>query len=78
MTTSISLGGTVEMIGMALAGGYEIIVHDSWSPQRTLEAVQAERIQWIGGVPTMFAITLLMPDIERYDLSSLKVAILSG
>lgn len=72
------VGGTVEMIGMALAGGYEIIVHDSWSPQRTLEAVQAERIQWIGGVPTMFAIMLLMPDIERYDLSSLKVAILSG
>lgn len=72
------VGGTVEMIGMALAGGFEIIIHDSWSPQRTLETIQAERIPWIGGVPTMFAIMLLMPDIERYDLSSLKVAILSG
>jgi acyl-CoA synthetase (AMP-forming)/AMP-acid ligase II len=33
---------------------------------------------WIGCVPTMFTIMLLRPELDQYDLSSLKVALLSG
>jgi len=72
------VGGTVEMICMALAGGFEIFVHDAWSPQRVLETTQKEGIPWIGGVPTMYAITMLLPDLDSYDFSSLKIAVFSG
>ncbi len=72
------VGGTVEMIGMAIAGGFDIIIHDSWSPHRVLETIQRERVPWIGGVPTMFAIMLLIPEIGQFDLTCLKIAILSG
>jgi len=72
------VGGTVEIIGSAICGGYEIIVHESWSPTRVLQTTQAEKLPYMGGVPTMFAIMLLMPDLEKYDLSSIKLAIMSG
>ncbi|MCP4755132.1 MAG: acyl--CoA ligase [Proteobacteria bacterium] len=83
MKTIVSLppshvGGTVEMMGTGIVGGLEMIVHDTWSPNRVLETIQEEKVPWVGGVPTMYAIMLLMPDIGEYDLSSLKLAIMSG
>ncbi len=72
------VGGTVEMMGTGIVGGMEMFVQDTWSPNRVMETVQEEKIQWIGGVPTMFAIMLVTPELEQYDLSSLKLAILSG
>ncbi len=72
------VGGTVELIGAPLTGGLEVILHDTWSPQRVLATTQAENVPWMGGVPAMFAITLLMPDLDSYDLSCLKVVVMSG
>ncbi|MBU2515808.1 acyl--CoA ligase [bacterium] len=72
------VGGTVEMVGTAIVGGMEMFVHDNWSPSQVLSTIQEERVTWVGGVPTMYAIMLLMPDLNEYDLSSLKIAIMSG
>ncbi len=72
------VGGTVEFIGTGIVGGLEMILMDTWSPSRVLETIQEEKISWIGGVPTMYAIILSMPDLDAYDLSSLKLAVLSG
>ncbi|RLA99137.1 MAG: hypothetical protein DRG37_05425, partial [Deltaproteobacteria bacterium] len=72
------VGGTVEFIGTGIVGGLEMILMESWSPVRVLETIQEEKISWIGGVPTMYAIILSMPDLDAYDLSCLKLAVLSG
>ncbi len=72
------VGGTVELIGSSIVSGSEMLIHDTWSPKRVLETVQNEKITWIGGVPTMYAIMALRPDIDQYDLSSLKMVLLSG
>lgn len=72
------VGGTVELLGAPLAAGWEIILQEKWSPYPVLEAIQEERIPFIGAVPTMYAILLSLPDLDRYDLSSLKLALLSG
>lgn len=72
------VGGTVELIGSSIVSGSEMLIHDSWSPLQVLETVQKEKIAWIGGVPTMFTIMLLRPELDQYDLSSLKVVLLSG
>lgn len=72
------VGGTVELIGTGVLGGMEMIMLDHWSPYPVLEMTQREELVWTGGVPTMFAILLSLPDLDEYDLSSLKLAILSG
>jgi len=72
------IGGTVEIIGMGIVGGLEMIMMESWSPTGHLELVQNEKIEWLGGVPTMIAIILSLPNLGSYDLSSVKVCLLSG
>jgi acyl-CoA synthetase (AMP-forming)/AMP-acid ligase II len=72
------VGGTVELIGMPLVGGFEIILMEDWTPYKVLEVTARERIPWMGGVPTMYAILLSLPDLDKFDLSCLKLAALGG
>ena len=52
-------------------GAAMVIPAPAFDPVKTLEAVQAERCTSLYGVPTMFIAELAVPDIDRYDLSSL-------
>lgn len=72
------VGGTVELIGMPLVGGFEIILMEDWNPYSVLEVTAREKIPWMGGVPTMYAILLSLPDLDKFDLSGLKLAALGG
>jgi acyl-CoA synthetase (AMP-forming)/AMP-acid ligase II len=72
------VGGTVEFVGTGIVGGLELIMMDTWNPYTVLEMTQKEQVPWIGGVPTMYAIILSLPDLSKFDLSCLKLAILSG
>jgi acyl-CoA synthetase (AMP-forming)/AMP-acid ligase II len=72
------VGGTVEFIGSGLVGGSEMILMNQWSPHEVLAITDKEKLKWIGGVPTMFAIMLSMEDLDSYDLSSLELAVCSG
>jgi len=72
------VGGTVEFIGSGLVGGSKMILMKQWSPHEVLAITEKEKLKWIGGVPTMFAIILAMPDLDKYDLSSLELAVCSG
>ncbi len=72
------VGGTVEIMGTGILAGLEMIVMHDWSPTKILEVTQQEKIRWMGGVPTMYAILLSMPEIDKYDLSSLQLAVFSG
>jgi len=72
------VGGTLEMVGVGIIAGQELILLDRWSPHFVLEVTQREKLPLIGGVPTMYAILLSLPDLDKYDLSSLKLALLSG
>jgi fatty-acyl-CoA synthase len=59
-------------------GAAMIIPAPSFDPVRTLEAVQQERCTSLYGVPTMFIAELAVPDIDSYDLSSLRTGIMAG
>ena len=72
------VGGTVEFNGSGIVGGMEMILLDTWRPAEVLEITAREGIPWIGGVPTMYAILLSMPNLSDYDLSALKLAVCSG
>jgi acyl-CoA synthetase (AMP-forming)/AMP-acid ligase II len=72
------VGGTVEFIGSGLVGGSEMIMMNAWSPHEVLTVTEKEKLPWMGGVPTMFAIILAMENLDDYDLSSVELAICSG
>jgi acyl-CoA synthetase (AMP-forming)/AMP-acid ligase II len=72
------VGGSVEIMGTIIVAGCEIILQEQWNPYNILRATKKWRLQLIGGVPTMYAITLTLPDLDSFNLSSLVLAIVSG
>ncbi len=47
-------------------------IMDSWDPVETLRAVERERATFLQVVPLQIAVLLDRPDLDRFDLSSLK------
>ena len=72
------IGGALELIAAPLVGGWEVVLQEKWSPYPVLEAIVERQIPICGAVPTMYAILLSLPDLERFDLSCLKIVFLSG
>ncbi|MFX0180573.1 MAG: AMP-binding protein [Candidatus Hodarchaeota archaeon] len=72
------VGGSVEIMGTVLAAGCEIVLQEQWNPYNVLRATRKWKLQLIGGVPTMYAIMLSLPDLDNFDLSSLILAVVSG
>jgi len=59
-------------------GATIILPSASFEPLAVLEAIEAEKATAIGGVPTMFIAQLQHPDFPRFDLTSLRVAMIGG
>jgi acyl-CoA synthetase (AMP-forming)/AMP-acid ligase II len=72
------VGGSVEILGTIIVAGCEIILQEQWNPYNILRGIKKWKLQLYGGVPTMYAITLSLPDLDDFDLSSLVLAISSG
>jgi acyl-CoA synthetase (AMP-forming)/AMP-acid ligase II len=72
------VGGSVEIMGMGIVGGAELIFLEQWKPYPVLEITQQESLPFIAGVPTMYAILLSLADINKFDLSCVKLGFLSG
>ena len=64
-------GMSITMNAPILAGG-EIILMPRFKAKDVVKAIQKHRPTFFIGVPTMFVAFNNLPDIERYDLSSLK------
>ncbi|MEI2730488.1 MAG: AMP-binding protein [Dermatophilaceae bacterium] len=59
-------------------GACIVIPAPGFDPVLTLEAVQAERITSLYGVPTMFIAEWALPNIDDYDLSTVRTGIMAG
>lgn len=64
-------GGHALSSAVAYVGGTNVIL-PKFDPRQFLETVQRERVTVTQLVPTMIAMLLEQPDIDRYDLSSLR------
>lgn len=63
----------------AVTRGSKIVLPSAtFDAGEVLKAVHEERATVIGGVPTMFIAELNHPDFARYDLTSLRVAVMGG
>ncbi len=59
-------------------GATMVIPSAGFKPKAVLETCQAERCTSLYGVPTMFIAELADPDLESYDLSTLRTGIMAG
>jgi acyl-CoA synthetase (AMP-forming)/AMP-acid ligase II len=67
------VGGTKNLWGYYFVGATNVIMPQiSFDPRATLKAIQDERATDIHIVATHLAAFLALPDVDRYDLSSLK------
>ena len=70
--------GLSSILDVCVRFGCTMSLIPRFSPAAVLAAVQRDRATIFEGVPTMFADLLSFPDLDRYDLSSLRVAISGG
>lgn len=54
------------------------VILEKYSPERTLQLIELEKITIHPGVPTLFILEMNHPNFKKYDLSSLRVAIMAG
>ena len=60
------------------SGAAMIYPGEAYDPRAALEAVQAEGCTTLYGVPTMFITILNQPDLDSYDVSTLRAGIMAG
>lgn len=71
-TPLFHVGGISTMINTALIGNRLVLAHGKFDPAQVMHLIERERVTTWGGVPTMAARVLEHPDIDAYDLSSLR------
>ncbi|NYI04836.1 long-chain-fatty-acid--CoA ligase [Allostreptomyces psammosilenae] len=70
--------GQTCALGTAVAVGAQVTLLPRFDPARALEVVQRDRVTVFEGVPTMYTAILHAPGRERYDASSLRIAVSGG
>jgi len=70
--------GLSSIVNVCVRFGCTMSLLPRFSPGVVLAAIQRDRATIFEGVPTMFADLLSQPDLDRYDLSSLRIAISGG
>ncbi|MBO0813877.1 MAG: long-chain fatty acid--CoA ligase [Actinobacteria bacterium] len=70
--------GMSSILDICVRFGCTMSLIPRFSPAAVLDAIQRDRATIFEGVPTMFADLLSYPELDRYDLSSLRVAISGG
>jgi len=72
------VGGAVMAVIACLNAGNTLVMMDMFVPEETLSVIEKEKISVIGQVPAQYALELLNPNVEKYDLKSVRVAIVSS
>jgi len=70
--------GLSSVLNICVRFGCTMSLIPRFTPEAVLAAIQRDRATIFDGVPTMFADLLSCPDLDRYDLSSLRIAISGG
>ena len=62
----------------AIYGGVPSVLMEFFAPQMVLETIAKYGCNTFSGVPTMYALLLNEPEIDKYDLSSLRICFCSS
>lgn len=66
------LGAGGRVYATAVAGGKHVVI-SRFTPEQALSAIAREKVTVATFVPTMLAMLLQLPDLDAYDLSSLRL-----
>ncbi len=69
--------GTVVM-NLSFLLGLTFVVLEKFDTQQALESIQRHKVTIMDGVPTMYLYMLSYPELGKYDLSSLRTAVVGG
>ena len=72
-----SFGMTVGMNSAILAGG-KVVLLPRFDAETVLKIIQKEKINYFSGVPTMYIALNNHPDVQKYDLSSIRACLSGG
>jgi fatty-acyl-CoA synthase len=61
-----------------ISGATFVLPSRMFDPGATLQAIEAERVTLLYGVPSMFIAELEYPEFDRFDMTSLRGAIVGG
>jgi long-chain acyl-CoA synthetase len=70
--------GQSSVMNIAIHFGCTLSLLPRFDPVRVLEIVERDRVSLFSGVPTMFFSLLAVPDLERFDTSSLRTTSSGG
>lgn len=70
-------GGVMAIMSMLHVGG-TLVMLDAFVPEEVLRTVEKERITIMGQVPAQYILLMMVPDFDKYDLSSLRIAVVSA
>jgi len=76
--TPFSHVGFMTKIVANVAGAQTTVLLETFKARTVLETIARERITYVGGVPAQFALILMDPELERFDLSSLRTGAIGG
>ncbi|MGE5380506.1 MAG: class I adenylate-forming enzyme family protein [Methylocystaceae bacterium] len=65
-------------VGASVIVSNSTMILEPFNPIRVMELIQKEKVTFLGQVPTMYAMEFALPNFADYDLSSVKVAVISG
>lgn len=72
------VGGTHDQIAAALYAGVSSILVPSFDPAEYLKIIEEHKVTVTGGVPTMFRLVFKQCNVRDFDVSSVRLLILSG
>jgi fatty-acyl-CoA synthase len=72
------VGGQAEQLMTTFFYGGTVVLLHIFDPAKSLQAIQDYRVTMLGQIPAMFNLEWRLPDYDRYDLSSLDLAICAG
>ena len=72
------VGGSAAHLFPAFANGATILIHRTFDETEVLDAIQNHKVTYVGLVPAMIIRLLEHPDLDQYDLSSLRTIMYVG
>lgn len=58
--------------------GGTVVIHERFDPVQVLETIEREKVTSLFMVPSMWLVLVHVPDFDKYDLRSLRLAISGG
>ena len=72
------VGGAVMAVVTCLNAGATLVMVDAFIPEETLKIINDEKVTIMGQVPAQYALQLMNPNVDSYDLSSIRTAIVAS